>query len=315
MPLRAGTGESSPIIPGSVRPADIPGAMWIDPLGQEWPMTNLDIGWFTTVGVKGLGAIPRTHIVDARARGGATLRHTQKQPRLITWPVFVEGRTHAEFLDRWRAVMDAFTMTGSGLGPGRLVVSRPDGSARWIPAYYQEGFDGDPEMGVRFDVAALTLLCPSPEWRSMEPTTIVRQYATAGGSYFSPYPNVSSSLTLGATTVSNPATEKVWPTWTIKGPAAQITATNDRTGESWTIDVVAHRGSALATGETITLSTDPPAVTGPAGANPWIGAINWAAGPVLWGLDRGESQVMFTVTSAGAGTEIGAEFYALHQSA
>lgn len=313
MPVLAGTSSSS-TGSGIVRPVDLPSASWIDPYGVVWPLTDPTIGWFTTQGVKGLGAAPVQYTTDAQERGGVALRNAYNPARAITWPLYVEGRTHAEFLGRWRALGRAFTST-QRRGPGQLVIGRPDGSQRAIDAVYQDGYDGDAELGgVLRDVAVLTLLCPKPWWRALDPTPLSRAYAGAGGNFLSPYPTVSSSQALGATTFVNPGELPVWPSWTITGPASSITAANNTRGESWTLDVVAYRGTALVAGEVIRITTDPPAVIGPDGVTSWYGALNNPSA-VLWQLDEGSSDITFTVAGASTGTAIEASFYQLFETA
>jgi hypothetical protein len=314
MPLAVGTltapstGTGTPVVP-----ADIPSARWIDPLGTEWPLTDQSAGWFTMTGVKGLGAAPITITADDHPRGGVRVRPGGVHPgaRLITWPLFVEGRTHGQFIDRWRALARAFTMTRRR-GPGTLIITRPDGSERQIKAYYQDGYDGDPEAGVRWDMCALTLLCEDPYWRSMDPTLITRAYALPGGSFLSPFPNVTASGNLGAATATNPGPIEVWPDWTITGPASSITVA-DEYAQSWTLDPVAYRGSALIAGETVVVHTEPPSVVGPDGSS-WAGALNFP-GAVLFGLDEGDTNLTFTIAGAGAGTSISASYYGRHETA
>ncbi len=277
-----------------------------------WPLTDLTAGWFALTGVKGLGAAPVQYTTDPNPRGGAKIRNVYNPPRVITLPLFVEGRSHSEFLDRWRALENAFTST-QRRGPGTLTIGRPDGSSRCIQAVYQDGWDGDPELGRRADYVVLTLFCESPWFRSVDAIPLARGYAGAGANFLAPYPTVSSSQTLGATTFINPGKVPVWPNWKITGPAASITATNVTRGESFTIDVVAYRGTALAPGEVITITSDPPAITGPDGSS-WYGALDNPSAE-MWPLDEGTSSLNFVVAGAAAGTAIEASFYALYSTA
>lgn len=310
VPSSGGTGSSSGS--GTVRAVDWPSGTWIDPTGAVWPLTDQTLGWFALSGVRGLGAAPVQYTTDPRERGGVSIRAAWNPARVITLPLYVEGISHSQFLDRWRALEYAFTCT-ERRGPGTLIVSRPDGSSRAIEAVYQDGFEGDPELGRRADYAVLSLLCPSPWWRSVDAIPIARGYTGAPVSFLAPYPTVSSSQSLGATTFVNPGRLPVWPDWRITGPAGTITATNVTRGESWTIDVSAFRGSALAADEAITITTDPPAITGPDGTS-WYGALDNPSA-VLWQLDEGSSDISFTVTGAGVGTSIEASFHALYGTA
>ncbi len=293
--------------------ADGAQATWVDPTGNEWPLTVPSLGWFTTNAVSGLGAIPTNMTTDPAPRGGTVIRHFQPAERIITWPLHIYGTTHAEFVSRFRSLAEAFTRTDED-GAGRLVIARPDGSARWISAYHQDGFTGEPGRGYLDDDVALTLYCPQPWWNDMEETVIRREYALAG-TYLNPYPTVSSSQLLGQTDVSNPGNAIAYPVWRITGPASLVTITNDSTGEEFVIDPnaagIAH-GNLLA-GETVTVTTDEPSVRGPADEI-WTGALNWPDA-VLWGLKPGLSSVTFTVAGSSSGTTIELSFHARHRTA
>lgn len=287
-------------------------ASWIDPTGAEWPLTDAGIGWFTLNDVSGLGAAPITVTSDPDPLGGVNIRAVQPQPRTITWPLHIYGADHPEFLARWRRLAAAFTVTRR-LGPGTLVIAQPDGTTREIRAIYEDGFTGSAGHGYLEDDIVLSLYCPDGYWRDREPTLITREYA-AGTSFLDPYPTVSSSQVLGDTIVVNPGDVEAWPDWTITGPATLITATNQLTGESWQLNPnaagIGH--GPLLVGETITITTRPPTVRGPAGET-WTGALNWP-GATLWALQPGANPVTFAVDGAGAGTGIALSFHARYET-
>lgn len=301
---------------GSIASAmEIPSLMWTSPQGVEYTLNlpALDAyGYLATAGVTGFGIAPITIATDPHPRGGVRVRHIQPQPRMITLPLYIEGSSEIEFRTRWRALAQAFAETRR-LGPGLVTVLRPDGTRRLIEAYYQDGWDVNPGMGAMRDVVALTLMCPDPFWRDLEPTLAANAYAPAAGDFLDPLPTISSAQTLGETTVHNPGGVEAWPTWTVTGPASQITATNLTTEESWTLDPVAFDGGPITAGQTITVTTDPPTVTGPDGSD-WTGAMNWPAA-VLWPLDPGTNDVEFLVSGSSSGTSMSAEFYARYETA
>jgi len=277
-------------------------ASWTDPSGVVWPLNTPSAGWFAAAGAKGLGAVPRTITADERDRGGeGPPRRIQPGPRLITLPLVVVGDTEAQFEDRREALLSAFT--GSDL-PGQLAVARADGSLRVIDAYYAEGFDADPDLGITSDLMALTLRCPQPWFRDPTETTVVNAYSATGGrNYLSPYPAVSSGTTLGDSAVTNTGTADTWPSWTVVGPASQIVASSTTTGESWTLtpsDPSTGHGDLLA-GETVTVTTDPPSVRGPSGQN-WWGTLN--VGAQLWRLTPGVNAVSYAVMGSAVGTTV-----------
>jgi hypothetical protein len=317
MPLIVGTvtppGDGGP----PTAPRDRPAAWWIDPVGGRWELTDdgNDSMRFLLTGVKGVNAaVDITITTDDRPRGGTAVRHIQPGARLITLPVRLEGPDHARFTRTWRDWEDAVCRTSDD-GPGWLVVARPDGTARRIQAYYQDGFEESANAGsaVTWDAVVLTMYCPDGYWQDLTETVATRQGAPGGVDYLAPYPSVSSSQTLGATVVHNPGQVPTWPEWTITGPASLITAVNDTTGQTWTLDPTAVLGAALGAGQVVTITGDPPTITGP-GTGDWNVGMDWAHSD-LWPLLRGDNQVEFTVAGASAGTSIEMRFAARYRSA
>lgn len=296
---------------------------WTSPSGLVCPLDPVNglggYGWLAIEGYKGLGAAPVTITSDASPVGGAVPRHFQPQPRIITLPVYVEGISgdtaadrHDSFVAQWRTLAEAMTETSQLERPGTLTVARPDGTRRLIDAYYSDGWDAEASGGVA-DTAVVQLWCPDPYFRDLDPTLITRAQLPLGVNFFAPFPSVSSSQTLGTTVVTNPGSVPAWPTWTLTGPASDLTATNVTRGESFTLDVVTYRGAPLAAGETVVITTSPPSVTGPDGSD-WTGALDWPSA-VLWQLAKGNSTVSFVVGGASAGTAMTAEFYAQYETA
>jgi len=308
MPLLAGAATAPPSAPPLfIEDVGYAVATWYAPDGTVWPLMNEDSGWFTLPdGITGLGAAALSFTNDKRIRGGVRVRHIQPDERVITWPLHIySDESHTEFVQRWRRVMRAFTQT-TQLGPGWLEIARPDGSARRVQAFYQDGFDGARGLGVLSDQVVITLLCEDPYWQDTTPTVIRRQHAV-GTPYLDPYPTVSSSQVLGDTTLVNPGDVTAWPEWTITGPATGLTATLHTTGEAFTLT------GTLAAGEQATIRTNPAQVRGPGGAV-WTGNLDWP-GAQLWGLPPGQHNVTFAVSSSGPGTSIELTFFPRYESA
>ncbi|MYW48888.1 phage tail protein [Streptomyces sp. SID161] len=313
-PPAGGGGGGGIILPDLGRAA----VTYYDPVGGVWPLTTPSLGWKTLAeGVSGLGATAYELTTDPRARGGVTLRHAQAQARQIVWPLQVRGDSHMGFVTRWRQLASAFTRTLRD-GPGVLEIARPDGSRRQISVLYQEGWEGRGAAGSGWivDTAVMTLLCEDPYWVDPVPVVVHREQA-AGSSFFTPYPTVSSSQVLGATTVTVPGDVTVWPTWTITGPASLITFTHQGTGEAFTLNPSAVGHGALLAGETVTVRTDPPRVRyqdgSPDGSN-WIGALNWPSA-ALWGLAPGDNPVTFQLSGSGPGSAVDLSFYPRYETA
>lgn len=305
MPVLTQLPPPIPRPPLTVEPDTIH-AEWIAPDGTILALSDPTLGWFTTRGVGGWGAVPVSRVDDPAPRGGVTVRHIRDEPRSLTWPLHIWGDSGIEFNGRYRHVTDLFTMTES-MGPGILRVARSDGqdAAREILAYYEDGLGGDVGQGWLSANPVLTLFCPNGFWRGVTTETVTRTYQT-GTPYLSPYLTVSSGQVLGESSILNPGETDAWPSWVITGPAEQVTATNRRTGESFTLVY------ALEPGATITVTTDPPTVRGPDG-QPLSSALNWPDAE-LWPLKRGVNEVEFAVSGSGPGTTITLSFVARYQT-
>lgn len=318
MPLPVLAGAPIPPVtpPRPPKVSDRFSATWTAPDGTVWPLMDRKQGWHTLNAAVAFGAAPVQFTADPYSRGGSIVRHIQPQSRIITWPLMVVGADHPTWLARWRALMLAFTQT-TRLGPGTLTISRPDGTQRQIQAYYQAGFDGGGGdlSGYRVDTAILSLFCPDPYWTGLDETTISRQFEGSPSSFFDTYPTISPSQILGDSIATNPGDVEAWPSWTINGPLSGITATNNLTGEAFTLDPNAtgiDHGDLLL-GETITITTNPPAVRGPGGAV-WTGALNWPDA-VLWALQPGDNDITIAATDSGTGTAIEMAFLPRYESA
>jgi hypothetical protein len=300
MPLRASVVPAPPVTtpPGPV--AERLAATWTAPDGTVVPLTTRPLGWWLMSGAIFQGAVPVTVTTDPNPRGGATVRHVQPEPRVLVFPMHVKGKTHVEFLVRWRFLASKFTQTRRR-GPGVLTMTRPDGTSRQISAWYQSGFDEQPGFGWLFDQPVLMLLCEDPFWTDVTDTTVLRSFSGGDAdSFLSPFPHITDSRVLGDTVITVDGDAEVWPVWTITGPGSGVTATNNDTGEEFVLTPI---GGDLMLGDTVTITTDPPAIIGPDGSS-WIGAINFTGGAVLWALQPGDNDVSFVVAGADTGTSI-----------
>lgn len=309
------TPEVPPVIP----PVEIPDVgyatiTYVDPTGVRWPMTDTSLNWYALAdGVSGLGAASYTLTSDPHPRGGARLRHVQAQPRTIVWPVLVKGADHTQFQETWRALARAFTRTLRE-GPGLLEVALPDGRVRHLEVHYQDGWDGRGQAasGITWDSAVVTLWCEDPYWVDTVPIAVHRETGTQVD-YLVPFPSVSSSQVLGATTVTNPGDVDVWPTWVITGPASAITFTREDTGDAFILTMADTPHGELLSGETVTISTDPTRVRSDTGEN-LVGGLNWP-GAILWGLPPGVTPVTFQLDGAEVGSAVDLTFYPRYETA
>lgn len=283
-------------------------ATFTDPEGAEWDWSNIspELGYFTTDQIGGWCSPPFEIVTDPMPRGGELIRAIRSQAARLTWPLHVYGDTHMQFLSRWRNVTRPVLMTARRNLPGILKVARPDGSARTIEVYYEDGLRGEGGQHWVSASPVLTLFCPEGSWKDTQQLVITR-VTEPSSSFYSPWLTVSSSQVLGSTVIANPGDVHAWPVWTISGPATAITATNTTTGESFTLTY------PITLGQNITITTDRPTVRGPAGEN-IAGSLNWP-GAWLWGLAPGNNSVTFAVSGAGTGTQIQMAFYPRYEGA
>lgn len=286
-------------------------ATWTDPTGVEWPLTDLDPsrGWHTTREISGWGAMPYEIITDPQARGGETVRHIRSNPARINWQLNIWGDTHLEFLDRFRDIRRAIMMTVHRGIPGRLTVYRPDGSGRWIEAFYEDGFSGSGGENWVFANPVVTFFCPDGAWRDVTPVVENREFGSVSTlvSFLSPFWTLSSGSFGGSPVMGNPGDLTAWPEWTITGPMTGITGTNVTTGQSFTITY------ELVAGEEITMTTDRPTIRGPGGQN-LVNALNWPSA-YLWGVVPGDNEVEFSIGGFGVGTSVTIQFYPRYDGA
>lgn len=284
-------------------------ATFTDPAGELWELSNTseDVGWFTTFAIAGWGARPYDFTLDPLPRGGDSVRHIRAESARVIWPLYIYGDTHMQWLARYRALKRAFLMTVHRQQAGVLRVARPDGSAREIDVYYEDGFGGKAGEEWVNSSPVLTLLAPDGYWRDIEALTVENTHIGTTVPYLNPFPTVSSSQVLGETQIENPGEVAAWPDWTITGPMTSVIATNNTTGHSFTLT------HTLTSGQQITITTLQPAVRGPGDIN-LVGALNWPEA-YLWPLAPGVNDIEYLVAGASTGTKIALTFHARYEGA
>jgi hypothetical protein len=305
MPVRIGAGGLPVLDETPTRSLDYSYVGWVDPTGKEWSLVDPDRGYSLIAGVLGFGSQKITINTAARARGGVGILSTRYEPRLLTLPILVAGMDHTEFLELWEELEDAFTRTSED-GPGYLRVVRPDGRERRVDAVFYDGWDNGQGDDWSFDAPPVQLLCPRGYWYDPTPATVVRE-AVTGLSFFAPYMRVSSGNTLGDSTLVNSGQLKTYPTWTVTGPMTALEASitydfRDDRGRVRSVTETFTVTHTLTGGQQITITTDPPALTDDAGDS--IFSDLTMPGSTLWGIPRGTSDCVFTVTGSGAGTKV-----------
>lgn len=281
---------------------------WTDPTGVVWPLNDTapERGYFTRFAIAGWGARPYEIVTDPMSRGGDSVRHIRAQPARVIWPLHIWGDTHQQFVNRYATLRRAVMMTVHRGLPGTLTVKRPDGTARYIEAFYEQGWEGEARENWLSANPVVTLFCPDGAWKDI--TSIVERRVFGNPvSFYSPFLTVSESQVIGQTVINNPGDLPAWPTWTITGPCTSVTATSNTTGQSFVLTFT------LTAGQTITITTDRPTVRGPVGQN-LVGSLNWPAA-YLWGLQAGANDIQFVVAGSGTGTAIELAFNPRYEGA
>lgn len=200
---------------------------WTSAVGDTIDLTSRAGGYFTLTGREGFGPIDADIVADRMASGSSLPRAHRWQPRLMTNPLQIEGKTEAEYLARYRRLqaslrhpIDPDTYLPV---PGRITVELPDGSSRFIPALYQGG--ASPTEDHLDDVLAHWVRLPNlqfyagfPLWQGAD---IGRswQVSPATRPFYPIYPiRVKSSQVLDDATIFNPGDADAFPLWRLRGP-------------------------------------------------------------------------------------------------
>lgn len=314
-------------------------ATWIAPDETLWPLSNTaeDPGWFTVNGPSGWGAPPFEIVTDPLGLGGESVRSIRQKGSRIQWPIYIGGRTHVEFCDRWNAVVDAITMT-SEMIPGRLRVERPvPGGARWreISCFYEQGLEGEPGENHLWAKPTVQLYAPGGLWSGDRPIRATKDYDAGGGNnggsggknFYKPFMTVSSSKVISSavpagstegggggslpiTDLVNPGTVDAWPVWKIRGPLSKFTAINNTTGQRFAVTY------DLLDQQVMVVTTSRGSVRGP-GDISLARHVDWfnPAGTSLWPMVRGLNKIAFQIDGAATGTRLELSFVPRYKTA
>jgi hypothetical protein len=298
-------------------------ATWIDPDGVLYPLTQPwsdgGSGYFTMNGPSDWGSTPIELVTDPYPRGGEVVRYIRAQARRLQWPLYVGGDSHTEFVKNYRAIMKGFTKTTYRRAPGILEIQRPDGSARRIQAFYEQGFEGTAGENWLWAKPTVQLFCPDGYWYdplvvNYERLAMVKTPGSEPGSFYQPFINIGSSPLNDDddyyTLINNTGDVEAWPTWTVVGPIGGMTALNETTGQrfNFTYNVPA--------GVTVTITTNPASVRSSTGLN-LSRYIDWfnEEGTALWPLAAGYNSITLGVTTMLPGSSVSMKFMARYESA
>lgn len=310
MPVFRGTSPGLPPLPsgggsGVVRPV-IPDIgiylpIWEGPDGEQLNLNPGRSNFMTLRSVSGLGAVPVDPITTPSADGGVIVEYVRPKERTVLWPLRWRADTHLDYLDVTYDLVERFTQCRRYNLPGKLILRRPNGQERMIPAWYASGLEQDAEEGMWTEqTAVINLLCPSPFWLDSAP--VIKEWRQETGvDYLNPYPSFGTGQVLGAASLINDGVEDAWPTWTVRGPLTSLVALNQTRGETFTLTYT------LLAGETMTMTTRPIRVRGKTGEQAQ-NALNLLAGGIPWRLDpKVTTDIVFTANGSASETAPGAD--------
>lgn len=313
MPVRAGVISAPPpvAIPVASGPQPVPLQItYIDPDGNMWPLTDLELpGGYICTGISGWAGPPVSLSTSPLPRGGAIPLQFLVQPRQVILGLYAEAQGGAAgqmaYLDLLDQITRAFyTSRNDDPAPGSLVVQRPDGSSRQVSVLCTAGLDQPEESpdtsGPLWTTWALTLEADDPFF---EDTATIGQtfygVTTAAGILPLLPIALASSSVLGAAVVLNDGGADAYPVWTITGPGTPTLA-NSTTGRSFGLS------SALAAGQVVQVDTRPgqqAATDLGTHANLWSSLVQ-SSPRDLWPLVPGTNDLSITLSGATSASSV-----------
>lgn len=307
--LRPSTTTTPPVDGGPVPPANPPvprehlSFSWTGTDGVVWDLVN---GPVTIArGASGFGIPKPTHWTsEAPTVDGADWQGMRTGPRPFFMPVHVKAVDYDQI-----ATERAFFAGIDPSGEGVLRATYPDGGWREIRLRYDEGAEGEYEIDpvlLRYAAYPLRFIANDPYWRG---APVVATFLNVGASFqFFPGPpfRIGNSNTLDLSSVANPGDQPAYPLWTITGPCDTFSVGVGAATVNGTV--------TLAAGETITIDTDPRALTVVDGA----GNDRW---PVLTDaqfepIPKNATVTLTTsLTAAGASSSVSLSFTPLYRRA
>jgi Phage tail protein len=231
------------------------------PLSIRWS-DDLGNGVGLLPGALGLELAPRTLKTRARIVGdGVDVVRPIVGMRELTFPLYVEGTSHADYLVKRRR-LQAILASRSGL---RVTHVEDDGETMWAQGHYVGGMEGDGGRsagGATWQLYAPVLRCGDPYWHMPE---VNEPFVADGGTSWFPFPplQLRGSLLQERRTVDNPGDVDSWPLWTVTGPGNGFAIIHHGSGQTIEYD------ATVPAGQVVKIDTRPGSrsVTDAAGTN------------------------------------------------
>lgn len=276
----------------------MPQVAFTDPRGVVTKLSDWENGWLLQPGAKGLD-MPGYAFQQDESPGidGYALRDVRAQGKEIVLPLaFWANDSRAAYQARRRAFINSLNPKR---GVGTLTLTQPDGDQRTIGAYYASGMEGDESLdaaGERWCINAITFGVPSPYWIGSEVTHSWK--AGSSALFFPVLPLVvGDSQVLGQVTVTNDGDDDAYPIWTIKGPATNVTLTNQTTGQLLSL------ARTLSASDTVVINTRQRQQSALLNGvtNLWPDLTDDSE---LWPLTEGVNALNLVVTGSTAATQV-----------
>jgi phage-related protein len=286
------------------------GFTWYDAAGSATALSGLvETGQIEGIGVldgvRGLEMPPYALISDeVPQQPGARFRNLKTLPREVDLPLFVRSTSEVGLRFLLRTLRHALD---PARGDGRLRVTAPDGSQRYLTCRYTGPWTGDLSADAYY-VSALQFLATfqalDPYFYDPGPQVVTFAIGTTIVPFFPFFPlHLNASGVLGDITVSNTGDVEAHPLWTITGPGSNIILRNLSVIPQAVLEV----DTSLTTGQQLIVDTRPghKTVVGPGGTNLY-GAVN--ASSQLWSLPVGSNTLRVEVTGATVDTAVRLEW-------
>lgn len=216
---------------------------------------------------------------DYPALDGSFPRASRASSREIFLPLMAYGSTRYEMKAALRSLEDALDPSLIPTTLLKLSVAEPDASGNYetpreIDVYYANGLEGDEgsENGLVYNKFGLVLRATDPFFRA--PADVTHTFSAFTGEV-----------------INNPGKVRVFPTWTIEGPAQSPfslvrAATAYNPAQSLLVEDL-----TLTAGQVLTIVTQPGKLKVTTDFGPDVGWSALAANPTFWTLDPGDNTV------------------------
>jgi hypothetical protein len=265
--------------------------------GRFWDLSNLEGPVILQPGFTGFDMPHVTLFTDGTpGLAGSSWQGGHDDVRTVFLPVYTEGLTRSSAVNVRR---DFLRSVHWSRGTSTICVAEADGNRRYLDCVYAggaEGSEGQGDSGLQWATYGANFQAiDNPYWYG-DPITPTSWVVPAPRPFFPLKPGLftlSASAVLGDTTVDNFGDVEAFPTWTLAGPATQLTLTRD--GRTFRIN------ATLLAGETLTIDTNKKrqTVVDGTGVNRWgdvaIGAID------LWPLEPGINELNVAVAGGVGG--------------